>query len=254
MTSCLHETIIKSLEKYFILLFDRALPEHDHKRIRFQTNVKLNQFGGEYEGSSKVPDLGIFMTNNDTDEDELKWILEIGFSEEYNNIREDIRHWLLGSTCSMVVLINIVETPTYRCPLDFDLDLCSKLNIPEDRSQVRKKDFSLQGEYGPVEYKGYQWVGQISEVFLEIWTCDPRTGQPRRKGSRMSIIPPTDDPQFQLADFLDIDNPQKTSFDWDGLRALLRRDLRLQGVMRCCDWIYESRKRAGLVDTPDSRI
>jgi hypothetical protein len=205
-------------------------------------------FAAEYQGSSKIPDLGIFMRNSD-DTMELKWALEVGFSEKYPDLQEDIRSWLIGQpTCSMAVLINITESPTYRCPLDFDLDICDELNMPQDPSQVREGDFSLQGEYGPVEFKGCQWVGQISEVFLEIWTRNPRTGQPRRRGGRWSLIPPTTaSPQFQLADFLFIDDPQMTSFNWDEFRTKLRDRLRTQAAKRYREWLKSSKKRAGLV-------
>lgn len=253
MSSFVHETTINFLHQHFTLLFNQAFSGSRLDRIKIYTNLKMDGFAKEYQNSVKVPDIGIFMRKDDDAQDddnaqyELKWALEVGFSQEYDDLREDPRLWLIGQpTCSMAVLINITESPKYQCPLDFDLNICDKLNIPQDGSQITARDFSLRGEYGPVTFVGYQWVGQISEVFLEIWTRNPRTGLLRR--NRMSIIPADFvSPQFQLADFLFIDNPKMTSFDWDKFRTELKRCLRSQAVSRCREWLRRSRERAGLV-------
>jgi len=255
MTSWVHETIINFLHEHFILLFNQTYSQSRRNKIKICTNLKMDGFAKEYQDSVKTPDIGIFMSESDDAQykhnvqDGLKWALEVGFSQEYDDLREDLRLWLIGQpTCYMTVLINITESPKYQCPLDFDLDICDKFNIPQDESQITAKDFSLQGEYGPVMFKGYQWVGQISEVFLEIWTCNRRTGQLRREGRRMSIVPKgPESPRFELADFLFIDKPQRTSFDWDEFRLKLKGCLRSYAVSRCREWLRQSRNRAGLV-------
>ncbi|KIW77022.1 hypothetical protein Z517_09468 [Fonsecaea pedrosoi CBS 271.37] len=249
--SCFHDGVITFLRDHFIILFHRVLPQQLRKRVKIHTTVEEEVFEAEYEGSFKIPDLGISLRKNDSPERELQWVLEVGFSETYEDLQEDMRLWLTGQpTCSMAVLINITESPAYRCPLDFDLDICDELNIPRDSPrQIKEGDFSLQGEYGPVEFKGYQWVGQISEVYLETWTRNPRTGQPRRRGGRMSLLPPANEsPQFRLSDLVPVDDPQMTSVDWEELQTELKDCLQLQAAKRCRAWIKESRKRAGLDD------
>jgi hypothetical protein len=253
MSSWVHEITINFFSRHFRRLFDQAFSQTRRDRIQIFTGLQMDGFAEEYQYSEKVPDIGIFLRNDDDAQgehdtpNELKWALEVGFSEEYDDLREDLQLWLIGQpTCSMAVLINITESPTYRCPLDFDLVLCDQLNIPQNPSQITETDFTRQGEYGPVTFKGHQWVGQISEVFLEIWTRNPRTGLVRRRGHRMSILPADSvSPQFQLADFLFIDNPQMTSFDWDVFRTELKRCLRSQAAARCRQWLLQSRKRAG---------
>ncbi|OAL28690.1 hypothetical protein AYO20_09414 [Fonsecaea nubica] len=251
MQSWLHESIIAFLHDHFIILFNRVLPQQLRKRVKIHTSVEEDVFKAEHLGSSKIPDMGISLRKNDSPKRELQWALEVGFSETYEDLQEDMRLWLTGHpTCSMVVLIKITESPAYRCPLPFDLDTCDELNIARDSpDQIEEGDFSLQGEYGPVEFKGYQWVGQISEVYLEAWTRNPRTGRPRRRGGRMSILPPANEsPQFRLADLVPVDDPQMTSLDWEELRTELKDCLRLQAVKRCRAWIKECIKRAGLDD------
>ncbi|KAK5444189.1 hypothetical protein LTS15_010542 [Exophiala xenobiotica] len=158
MPSWIHEITVNFFSRYFGRLFDQALPKRVQKRIEICANFEIHGFTAEYEGSIKNPDIGIWMRNNNDTQNELKWTLEVGFSEKYDDLQEDVRLWLIGQPiCSMAVLINITESPIYRCPLDFDLDLCDQLNIPQDKSQITEGDFSLQGEYGPVEFKGHQW-------------------------------------------------------------------------------------------------
>ncbi|OAG34061.1 hypothetical protein AYO21_11781 [Fonsecaea monophora] len=251
MQSCFHDGVITFLRDHFIILFHRVLPQQLRKRVKIHTTVEEEVFEAEYEGSFKIPDLGISLRKNDSPERELQWVLEVGFSETYEDLQEDMRLWLTGQpTCSMAVLINITESPAYRCPLDFDLDICDELNIPRDSPrQIKEGDFSLQGDYGPVEFKGYQWVGQISEVYLETWTRNPRTGQPRRRGGRMSLLPPANEsPQFRLSDLVPVDDPQMTTVDWEELQTELKDCLQLQAAKRCRAWIKECRKRAGLED------
>ncbi|OQV11306.1 hypothetical protein CLAIMM_15162 [Cladophialophora immunda] len=253
MASWLHETVISFINKYFWTTFERALPTHIFDDVQITTGLKMNGFAAEYRDSTKVADIGIFMTNNTRNE--LRWALEVGFSEKYDDLREDIRLWLIGNpTCSMAVLVNITESPIHQCPLDFDLDLCDELGMPQDGDQMTEEHFTLHGDYGPVEFKGHQWVGQISEVYLEIWTRNPRTGVPRRRGGRISIVPPTNQsPQFQLADFLPIDNPQMTSFNWDVLRTKLKTNILSHALLRYRAWLHESRKCAGVVDDSSHR-
>ncbi len=243
-TSFLHETTISFLYQHLTVLFNEVFPPPLLGRIQMYTNLKINGFAEEYQNSDKVPDLGIFVKSNNNTRNELKWALEVGFSEQYNDLREDIQLWLVGQpTCSMAVLINITESPKYRCPLDFDLDLCDQLNIPQDPSQITEGDFSLQGEYGPVMFKECQWVGQIS-VTMEIWIRHPRTGLPRRRGGQMSIIPPNSSPQLRLGDFLFDNNPEMTSFDWGEFRTRIKDCLQSQAASRCRQWLHTSKKLA----------
>ncbi|KAK6373990.1 hypothetical protein LTS17_007960 [Exophiala oligosperma] len=235
MASRIHEITVGFLYQHFIRLFDQVFSKTQRDRITICTNLRVNGFTEEYRSSIKTPDIGIFVRNDDNTQDELKWALEIGFSQKYDDLQDDLRLWLVGQpACSMAVLINITESPDYQCPLDFDLAICDELDTPQEGAQITAREFSLEGEYGPVMFKGYQWVGRISEVFLEIWTRNPRTGDLRRKGRRMPIIPPSEpSPQLDLADFLFDDNPQMTFFDWDDFRAKLKDSLRFLAVWRC---------------------
>ncbi len=70
--------------------------------------------------------------NND-EETELKFVIEAGFSENYENLVADARLWSEGMpTVNMVSLIKITESPVYIFPTqDFkekdEHNECSKL-------------------------------------------------------------------------------------------------------------------------------
>ncbi|KIW25614.1 uncharacterized protein PV07_08780 [Cladophialophora immunda] len=245
----LHETIVRLVNKHLNRLFEQVLPKSLEEKIRCYTNLDLDGFKEEYGDSMKVPDVAIFEEDENAETDDLKWALQVGFSQNYDFLQEDIRLLLIGQpTCSMVFLVNITESPTYRCPLDFDFDLCEELNIPQNGDEILKKDFSVEGEFGPVTFKGHQWVGEIT-AFVEIWTRHPGTGEPRRKrGHRMDIIPAATNSSLQcrLRDFLSmIDGDQETSFDWDRIRTELKASLQTLALSRCRRWLRESRNRAG---------
>jgi len=51
--------------------------------------------------------------------------------------------------------------------------------------EIRLKDFDVVEPYGPVTYKGLQWMGEISEAFLEAWKVDPITKKAKMDGVRI---------------------------------------------------------------------
>jgi hypothetical protein len=64
-----------------------------------------NGFGSQWYGSGKRPDLAIKVLNTDGEYD-IKFVLEAGLSESYDQLMEDARLWLEGMRqVSMVGLI-----------------------------------------------------------------------------------------------------------------------------------------------------
>jgi hypothetical protein len=77
---------------------------------------------------------------------------------------------------SLVVLVKFTEDPNYQCPArNLDDEVVEQPESPEP-ADIRARDFKSEMEYGPVTYKGLQWVGQISEAFMEPWNRNPATG------------------------------------------------------------------------------
>lgn len=248
MPSLVPESVIEFVRDHLIRVVS-SIHEPLRSKIDLGINRQISNFVDEYEVSSKIPDLAISVKNTNRIK-EIKWILQVGFSETCQALQQDMRLWLNGlPTCRMAVLINVTESPKYKCPLDVDLDN-HQICIPQRQKEIREEDFSLQGKYGPVEYKGYQWAGRISEVTMETWVRNPVTDKLERKGGLVQILPSTDaSPQLRLGDFLDVGptDPQTTSFDWDMLRENLKDEIRSLAVDRCRSWLVDTRKRAGLL-------
>ncbi|OAP54107.1 hypothetical protein AYL99_11642 [Fonsecaea erecta] len=127
-------------------------------------------FEGEWKWSIKQPDLAIVWNEDDTSF-ELHTVVEIGISQSYDSLLNVRDLYLRGtSTVSRFVLVNIVTDPEYRSP--------EGLNIDELKN-IRKADFQLDSNQGPLWYKGVQWMGK-STLLWEVWERGPNNGKPKR--------------------------------------------------------------------------
>jgi hypothetical protein len=249
MPSTVHESVVEFFREHLGRAV-HAIDEPLQSRVSFGQRREISVFTREYEDSVKIPDLAVSVENIHGEE-EMKLAIEIGFSQTHQQL-EQAALLLLRSRPppSMVVMVNISESPKYKYPLAFDLYNRDTRNIPRDYAEILERDFIYEGDYGPIKYKGHQWAGRISEVTMETWVINPANNEPQRKGKRTQILPPThESPQLHLGDFLDIGphDPQMTSFDWDILRNDLKKAIRQLAAGRCHAWLRQSRKRAGLV-------
>lgn len=178
----------------------------------------------------------------------MKWVLEVGFSETYEQLVEEMKLWLEGTdSVSMAVLVKFTENPPYKCPVSFDQDL-EKLNIPSESREVRSRDVIAGENFGPVSYRGQQWVGDISEAFIEIWKIDADTNTAKRQGDRINLLDMAQDSiQFELSAFLTISpqNDRTISLGLDKFRKLLKYEIKQLAVERCQDMLRNRAKRIG---------
>jgi hypothetical protein len=149
------------------------------------SNEEISGFGGRYSGSNKTPNLAVQIRDADK-KLRTKLILEIGLSEKYEDLIQDARLWLEGkSEVSMCVLVNFVEEPRYRCPVqNIDKEEFDRLAFP-DQSELTPEDIHLEDTFGPATYKGFVWVGRFPDAFLEWWTRDQETGMAMKYGDRV---------------------------------------------------------------------
>ena len=111
------------------------------------------------------------------------FVVEVGFSETYSELVQDVHMWLNGKRdATIAVLVKLDESPAYRCPIrdlnGQDLERLELLGIP------RPSDFNAVGEYGLILHNGMVWVGRVSG-FMEVWGRDPGTGLATRIGDRI---------------------------------------------------------------------
>jgi hypothetical protein len=180
MPSPVHESITSIFAEGFIVA-KTSLPNQLSSRINTVANQYFRGFGGRYTGSTKTPDLAV-QFENDAGEPEVKFVLEVGFAETYDDLVKDAKLWLEGKhEASVVVIVKFEENPRYQCPVhDEDIEI---LEFPEEQN-IRVRDFELQEEYGPVVYKGFQWVGRITAAYMEVWKRDS-TGAAAKYGNRI---------------------------------------------------------------------
>jgi len=98
---------------------------------------------------------------------------------------DDAKLWLEGKQeVSLVVLVKFTESPSYQCPArGLDDEELEELEFSEPAG-IDVYYFNSEREYGPVTYKGLQWVERISEAFMELWRRDPATGLVTKVGHR----------------------------------------------------------------------
>jgi hypothetical protein len=200
----------------------------------------------EYNGSEKAPSLAI---RESSIEGIIKWVLEVGFSEDEDKLQHDMRLWLRGnSKIIQCVLVKIVEDPEYKCPL-------SKHMTDEEiegqglREQVKAGDFTSGSTYGPLFYKKHQWVGNIREIYMEVWKLNATTSEPEQVGTRRAIHPiPTDRP-IQLDDILPNSivsemrgGSGSLSIDWDEFAESLEHSIYRMARLRYHRWWYACAK------------
>ena len=190
MPSAVHESVVYPFNAGFVEAA-ADLPLSVRTRMNIATSQNFKGFAGRYSGSSKTPDLAI-QFKNATGKREIKFILEVGFSETYQDLVEDAKLWLEGKQeVSLVVLVKFTESPSYQCPArGLDDEELERLEFPEP-ADIRVEDFTSAEEYGPVTYNGLQWAGKISEAFMELWKRDPDTGLAFREGRRRVRLPHT---------------------------------------------------------------
>jgi hypothetical protein len=184
MPSALHESIVSVFSDGFALA-KSTLPASIRTKIHTIGNQDINGFKGQYKGSNKTADLGVEFQNA-AGELEMKFVLEVGFSETYEDLVRDAKMWLDGNPeVCVFVLAKLEESPDYRCPVrHLDDEDFEQLEFPEG-SELRTLDFNLEGEHGPVIYKGLVWVGRISNAYMEVWKRDPVTNLAARNGDRI---------------------------------------------------------------------
>jgi hypothetical protein len=242
MASPLQQSIVGLLEEEIITTI-KSLPRHIDNTIFTTHNLDYYRFGDKWAHSRKRPDLAI-RVKNAFGEFEFKWVLELGFAETYEQLVEDMKLWLEGSkSVFMAVLVKFTETPAYKCPVSFDQDL-EELNIPSMPAEVHTCDVVANGDFGPIFYRDQQWVGHISEAYMEVWKRDINTA--KRQGDRIDLFDTAQHSmQFELSSFLVLDpqNDRTISLDLDQFRIALKKEIKQLAVQRCQEMLCLRAKR-----------
>lgn len=186
MPSPVHEVVVSAFAEGFWTA-KSSMSDRHRRDIWVVTGEDYRKFHGSYEGSQKKADLAVQFRGLSGNL-EYKFVLEVGFSESYEQLARNARLWIDGtSTVSVCVLVDLQEDPRYQCPTSqlSDADF-ERLELPRATSPTM---FQLpQNQYGPASFKGFNWTGVISAAQVEVWKKDPLTGMAVPNGPRMVRI------------------------------------------------------------------
>jgi hypothetical protein len=259
MASPIHQSIITQLIND-IILSTATLPANLRQQTQLFFGEKFYSFRDQWSGSVKVPDLGLTVCNADKKKTELKWILEVGFSEQYKQLKDDAQLWLSSPQVSMVTIVGFCETPRYHCPLPIcsetgeeELDPREVPGIPSDITAICSEDVILEGDYGPATYKGLRWAEPISEAWMETWVRDMH-GEVIQRGNRVDLLH-ADRVELEFGDLLPPSYQPTITVNLERFRSALPYSIQEMAASRCQDALYDYLKRHGelQVDDPDYR-
>ena len=184
MPSPVHESIVSTITDGFTNV-KGSLPASIRRNITAVANQAYKNFQGRYRRSRKIPDLAVEFTDGNGPL-HPKFILEVGFSEPYEDLVQAAKLWLEGKPqVSVVMIVNFEESPPFRCPArDLDDEQLLQLQFPDD-VETEWEQFITHNNYGPVTYRGLEWVGRFPSVFAEVWRRDTATGFATQSGNRV---------------------------------------------------------------------
>ena len=143
-------------------------------------------FTGAYNGSRKEPDV-LFKYRGQDHKVLYTAVVEIGFTETYKELIDDVKLWIEGTRdIRTVILIKVEENPRYSSPTSkLEDDEVKDLGFPDytdlNTSMVSLKD--PNNSFGPLQINNLVWVGEIG-VFLEVWKRDTVSGEAKQQGTR----------------------------------------------------------------------
>jgi hypothetical protein len=177
-----HESVIYIFSRGFMVAGTKFTQDMRLDMI-IQHNEVFNAFVGRYKGSKKNPDLNVEFRNA-AGNLKPKFIVEVGFSEKYEDLVEHARLWLEGThSVSVAVLVKFYETPVYKWP---HLDDEEIKQLSDNTTDISDEPFGFEGEYGPVKLRGLTWVG-LDAYQKTLWRCGGEIQQQDQQ-STMGIV------------------------------------------------------------------
>lgn len=118
-------------------------------------------------GICKLPDIAIHYGDPSQDCLECRIVFEVGFSQSYDDLIYDMKRYFQHGpdTISAVVLIKITEDTSRND----ELKACREAFVDKDESVACSRDYLLSATTE-------EWVGDIHQLFVEIWRRDPADG------------------------------------------------------------------------------
>ncbi|MCJ1466889.1 hypothetical protein MMC07_005511, partial [Pseudocyphellaria aurata] len=202
MPSSVHENFLVPFVESKVVA-SQGLRSEVARQIKIAGAQKVGAFTGAYEGSRKEPDV-LFKYREQGKDISYTAVVEIGFTETYEELLDDAKLWIEGNRdIRTVILIKAEENPPYRSPTSrLEDDEVEELGFPDPKylrtSKVSPRD--PNDSFGPLQ------INKMS-VFLEIWKRDAVNGEAKRQGTRSYFFPDnaTSELDLKLNDFYPLD-------------------------------------------------
>ena len=281
MPSPVHETLVSPFIAAGSIATQDLRPEiADQLEVVGSQNVGA-AFTGAYQGSMKEPDV-LFKSEGQNGNVLYTAAVEIGFTETYEELIEDMKLWIDGTKdLRTVIIVKVEEDPRYRSPTSqMKDDEVKDLGFPAmrdlDVTMVSLED--PNDRFGPLRLNNLIWVGKMSG-WLEIWKRDPVSGEAKQHGNRTVSRTPllyfatrrtyanlyqlkyfiphdtTTELDLKLSDFYAVDaidgGNTKFPLTFDRLRRHFERARKELAVGRCYKMLVELAKRNDNVDDRD---
>ncbi|KAG0127184.1 hypothetical protein HOY82DRAFT_523576 [Tuber indicum] len=249
MPSPIHGKVISTVSEGFNLARS-SLPTQLREWINIIYNQTFRSFKRGYRGSQKVPDTAV-QVKNAAGTLEVKFVLEVGHAETYDDLVWDARMWLERTdTVSAVMLVKIHEDPAYHPTSRLSDEEFDNIEFPPSE-QVSQELFSLDDAHGPACFNDLRWVGRITGS-IENWKHNPTSQLAIRMLGPHNYLNADDATYiyFYLCDFLDASSEENYSVGFD--RGRFHRELgtfiRELAVNRCGQALEAREGRANVLD------
>ncbi|KAK9428177.1 hypothetical protein V1505DRAFT_377865 [Lipomyces doorenjongii] len=173
--SSLHEYAVYDINHFISASVDAYLSSHPQARdsILPVGSTTTYDFNGAYTNTTKQPDGG-FCYEPRGGEAQLTIAIEVGTSETYQKLLKDKDIWIDGHGVKVCILVCLIESPRFRNPET----RYENIDVGEERAMMAQRTAEvlerngIQGHYGPISYRGHNWIGELDEAFIEIWRPD----------------------------------------------------------------------------------
>ncbi|KAK9317056.1 hypothetical protein V1522DRAFT_346550 [Lipomyces starkeyi] len=180
----LHEHAVYDINFSIFASVDAYLSSYPQARgsILHVGSTTKHDFNGAYAHSKKQPDGG-FCYEPRGGEAKLTIAIEVGTSERYQKLLKDKDMWIDGHGVKICILVCLIESPRFRNPDTpyKNIDVRDETAMMTLRAAEVLQQNGFQGHYGPISYRCHNWVGELNEVFIEVW-------RPGAEPDRYSLI------------------------------------------------------------------
>ena len=180
MPSAIHHSVCSVISNGIVGALS-AMPPAVRRQFHVRGAVSRVLKLGRYM-STRIPDVELRSDVNGNGIKKTVMVVETGFSQSYESLRQDVQQWFDGcSSMRMVILVDVNEKPSYKNPLRglSAEDIISLLAATAEEEVVEAQPGSPWAGFC---LRGFPFFGAL-DGYLEVWIRDA-DGQPKMREPR----------------------------------------------------------------------